>query len=156
MLWSVSGYMDGRTWVSGWGRDAPAAWWKLEVKPHATGKFTSLRHVLQEKASKSAFEKTWLPSLLDWFCEPVEGHQYRLKGSELSLQIGGRVDLLQSVPAQAPATLSQVFRRAAIAGKGQAIPIDPDTDPVFSARKELLSREHRRRAGDSRQSPLWH
>jgi len=126
-------------WLHGWQNlgfwlgKMPAAWWKLEVKPHATGKFTSLRHVLQEKASKSAFEKTWLPSLLDWFCEPVEGHQYRLKGSELSLQIGGEWTYCKVCrTAQRPFPGLQTCRNC---GKGQAIPIDPDTDPVFSARK---------------------
>jgi ATP-dependent helicase YprA (DUF1998 family) len=128
-----------RTWFRGWQRlgfwlgKMPAGWWQLNVRAHATGNFTLLNNFLRDKASKSIFQKTWLPQLLVWFAEPVPGDQYRLKGSELSLLISTEWSYCKvcRTPQRPIPGLSVCVN----CGKGKAEPIDPDTDPVFAARK---------------------
>jgi ATP-dependent helicase YprA (DUF1998 family) len=128
-----------RAWLRGWQRlgfwlgKMPAGWWKLHVRAHATGNFTLLGNFLRDKPSKSIFQKDWLPQLLTWFAEPVPGDQYRLKGSELSLLIGGEWSYCKVCrTAQRPISGLSV---CVSCGKGSAERIDPDTDPVFAARK---------------------
>lgn len=128
-----------RTWFRGWQRlgfwlgKMPVGWWKMHVRSHATGRFTMLGNLLRDKASKSVFEREWLPRLLEWFAEPVPGNQYRLKGSELTLLIGGAWSYCRTCRT----TQRPIPGRSLCAncGKGDAVPLDPDTDQVFRARK---------------------
>ncbi len=128
-----------RAWFRGWQRlgfwlgKMPAGWWKLYVRPHSTGNFTFLTNFLRDKAAKSLFQKEWLPQLLTWFAEPVPGNQFRLKGSELSLLISREWSYCKVCrTTQRPIVgLSMCIN----CGKGSADPINPDSDPVFAARK---------------------
>ena len=128
-----------RAWLRGWQRSGfwlgkmPAGWWKLQIRPHATGNFTSVGNFLRDRSSKSVFQKEWLPQLLDWFAEPVPGNQYRLKGSELSILIGGEWGYCSICrTAQRPIPGLSLCVNC---GKGNVDRIDPDSDSVFSARK---------------------
>jgi ATP-dependent helicase YprA (DUF1998 family) len=128
-----------RAWLRGWQRlgfwlgKMPAGWWKLHVRSHATGNFTLMGNFLKDKPAKSVFQKEWLPQLLTWFAEPVPGDQYRLKGNELSLLVGGEWSYCKVCrTVQRPIAGLSV---CAHCGKATAESIDPETDPVFAARK---------------------
>jgi len=128
-----------RAWLRCWGRvglwlnQMPPAWWGLswEFQPRS-GKFIEMNRLFGEKASRSVFEKDWIPKLLTIFAEPISG-KFRLRGGELSLAIGGMWAYCQSCR-----TAQRPFpgRKTCInCGQDTATPIDPDNDPVFVARK---------------------
>lgn len=127
-----------RTWVRCWQRPGiwlsrmPPTWWQTEVGPHS-GKFEVLQRLLAEKSARAVFEKEWLPRLLDWFAESVGAGKYRLRGSELSLEIGGDWAYCQSCrTTQRPYPSQPTCLNC---GRETAVVIDPDTDQVFRARK---------------------
>lgn len=126
-------------WLRCWGRvglwlnQMPPAWWSTERKYQArSGKFVEVTRLLGVKAARSTFDKEWLPQLLAIFGEP-KPPGYRLKGGELSLSTGGEWAYCQSCR-----TAQRPFPRRTICvncGQDAAVPIDPDRDPVFVARK---------------------
>lgn len=126
-----------RAWLRCWRRPGfwlsrmPQAWWPKDVSARS-GKFAELGRLLAPKGAKNAFEKEWLPLLLKTFTEEISG-KYRLKGSELSLLIGGAWGYCQAcktVQRPFPGRLTCVN-----CGQDTAREIDPDSDPVFIARK---------------------
>jgi hypothetical protein len=128
-----------RAWLRQWQKlgfwlgKMPQAWWKVRVRSHPHGNFAGLRHVLIDKDARKIFEKEWLPVLLQAFAETVPGNQYRLKGSELSLLIGGEwayCDTCRNT--QRPISGLDICVNC---GRHTAKLIDPDTNPVFVARK---------------------
>jgi hypothetical protein len=128
-----------RAWLRRWGRmglwlnQMPPAWWGTarEFQPR-TGDFEEIRRFLGTAPTRSVFKKEWLPKLTAIFGEPM-GAKFRLKGGELSLHVGGEWAYCQSCRiAQRPFP-----GRATCLNCGQptAVPIDPNSDPVFAARK---------------------
>jgi ATP-dependent helicase YprA (DUF1998 family) len=126
-----------RVWLRCWRRPGfwlskmPQAWWPREVTARS-GKFSEMTHLLTAKGAKASFEKEWLPALLKTFSEEISG-KYRLRGSEVSLAIGGSWAYCQACK-----TVQRPFPgRATCINCGQATAreIDPDSDPVFVARK---------------------
>lgn len=129
-----------RAWLRCWGRvglwlsQMPPAWWasSREFQPRS-GKFTEMNRLLSDKSSRSVFEKEWLPKLLNIFAEQTAPGKFRLKGAELSLSIGGPWAYCQSCrTAQRP---FPGLTTCINCGQDTATPIDPDSDPVFVARK---------------------
>lgn len=127
-----------RAWIRSWRRAGlwlsrmPPAWWKNEVRS-ASGKFDDLHRLLRNKETQRLFEKAWIPKLLGLFTEQIDSGKYRLRGSELSLWIGGGWAYCQSCR-----TAQRPFpgRTTCInCGQDTATPIDVDSDPVFVARK---------------------
>lgn len=127
-----------RTWLRCWFRPGiwlsrmPPAWWQNLVTPHS-GKFTDMRRLLADKTARALFEKEWLPQLLSVFAEQASAGKYRLKGGEVSLALGGDWAYCQSCR-----TTQRPFpgRSTCVnCGRETAVRIDPDTDPVFTARK---------------------
>lgn len=128
-----------RAWLRCWTRPGiwlnhmPQEWWQLEVLPHS-GKFQDIQdRLVRDKAAKKVFERDWLPKLLGIFTEPFAPGKFRIKGRELSLSIGG-----EWAYCQACRTAQRPFpgRATCIAcGQDKVQSIDPDTDPVFVARK---------------------
>jgi hypothetical protein len=109
----------------------PPAWWATEVQPRS-GKFREFDRLIRDKSSRVAFEREWLPSLLRWFTDQM-APGYRLKGGELSLEIGGAWTYCQSCR-----TTQRPFparKTCANCGKETAKLVDPNSDPVFKARK---------------------
>jgi ATP-dependent helicase YprA (DUF1998 family) len=126
-----------RVWLRCWRRPGfwlsrmPQAWWPTEVSARS-GKFMEMSRLLLTKPAKTVFEKEWLPQLLKIFAEEISG-KYRLKGSELSLSIGGSWSYCQACK-----TVQRPFpgRMTCInCGQDTAREINPDSDPVFVARK---------------------
>ena len=129
-----------RAWLRGWGRrgiwlnQMPPAWWGTSREFQArSGKFSEMDKLLREKAARSAFNKDWLPQLLNVFGEKIANGKYRLRGGELSLAVGGAWAYCQSCR-----TAQRPFPDVSICvncGRDTAVEIDPNTDPVFVARK---------------------
>lgn len=127
-----------RVWLGSWSRSGfwlsrmPPAWWLQNVQPHS-GKFRSVQRLLQARPAYSLFEKEWVPQLLATFAERTGSGKHRLKGSELSLEIGGDWAYCQSCrTAQRPLPGRMTCVNCA---QDTAVPIAPDSDPVFVARK---------------------
>ena len=127
-----------RIWLRCWNRAGfwlsrmPAAWWLTDVQPRS-GKFKNMDRLLCEKTVRVLFDKEWLPRLLEIFTEQTAPGRFKLNGAELSLEIGGKWAYCQSCrTAQRPFP----WRRTCVnCSQDTAVPIDPDTDAVFVARK---------------------
>lgn len=126
-----------RTWLRAWQSQGfwldkmPAEWWQNDVVPHATGKFESMKRFLS-KAEVKAFEGQWLPTLLQLFTEVIGG-KHRLRGSQLSLVVGGDWSYCHACrTTQRPYPGST---KCVNCGQPAAQALDPDTDAVFRARK---------------------
>jgi ATP-dependent helicase YprA (DUF1998 family) len=127
-----------RVWLRCWNRPGfwlsrmPQAWWLTDVQPRS-GKFRAMNKFIKDKKARSQFEKIWLPHLLDIFTEITSPNKYRLKGSELSLKIGGEWAYCQFCrTAQRPLPGRSTCVNC---GQESAESIDPDTNQVFVARK---------------------
>ena len=127
-----------RAWLRCWKRPGfwlsrmPPAWWLQDVQP-GSGKFKDMHRLLRDKPARTLFDKEWVPRLLGLFAEQTAPRKFRLKGGELSLEIGGAWAYCQSCR-----TAQRPFPgRATCVNCGQdtAAPIDPNEDPVFVARK---------------------
>ncbi len=128
-----------RAWLRCWNRPGlwlsrmPPAWWLVEVQSHS-GKFKDIQQrLLPDKTAHKVFEHDWIPKLLAIFADQVSPGKYRMKGSELSLLIGGSWSYCQSCR-----TAQRPFPGRATCvncGHNKAQPIDPNTDTVFVARK---------------------
>ncbi len=127
-----------RAWLRCWMRSGfwlsrmPGGWSSTVVRSHS-GRFLGMNHLLPDISDRRLFEKNWLPQLLEMFAEPTTQGMFRLDGKELSLAIGGDWSYCQSCrTAQRPMPGRST---CANCGREAAQPIDPDTDPVFVARK---------------------
>ena len=127
-----------RAWLRCWMRQGvwlsrmPGAWASREVRSHS-GKFLAMNRLLSDTTGRRLFERKWLPQLLETFAEPTSKGRFRLTGKELSLEIGGDWSYCQSCrTAQRPLPGRTT---CANCGRDAAEPINPDTDPVFAARK---------------------
>ena len=127
-----------RTWLRCWQRAGfwlsrmPHSWWLKEVNS-CSGKFRVIDRYLANADARRVFRRDWLPVLLHNFTEKIGGNKHRLKGTELSLLIGG-----DWAYCQACRTTQRPFpdsNRCVNCGQESAVMIDPDTDPVFAARK---------------------
>ena len=130
-----------RVWLRAWRhagfwlRDMPSEWALNEVR-HRSGRFRSGefgRFIGASGPIRRNFEDGWLPNLLEWFTEHVVQNSYRLRGGDLSLEIGGHwayCDYCRTTQRPYPGNLKCVN-----CGRDGATPINPDSDAVFSARK---------------------
>lgn len=129
-----------RAWLRCWNQSRagiwlafmPGAWWLDTVKPHS-GRFNAMNSLLTTTNQRTVFEKEWLPTLLRLFAEDMGGGKYRLLGKNLSLEVDG-----EWAYCRACKTAQRPFSDRAICvncGRKTAGRIDPETDPVFAARK---------------------
>lgn len=135
-----------------WLEKMPAAWSMTRVRPHTSGKFTGLKNVLTEKSWRLIFDRNWLPRLLQLFTEPIPGNQYRLKGGEITLQIGGKwayCKVCRSVQRPYPERSN-----CTICGQPSAQAIDPDHDAVFTSRKGYYRSSTLQALGTPRIAPI--
>lgn len=129
-----------RSWMRCWGRaglwmsQMPPAWRNSSRQFQArSGKFDEMERLIADKPARSFFNKEWLPKLLKRFGEQIAPNKFYLKGSDISLHIGGSWAYCQSCK-----TAQRRFpgRTTCVnCGQSTAMPIDPDTDQVFVARK---------------------
>jgi len=116
-----------------WLRSMPQVWHQTIVQTHA-GKFNAMSNVLNDKASRSVFERQWLPELRKIFTEQMgNSGKFRLKGSELSLLTGGAwayCGACRTTQRPLPGRSTCVN-----CGRDRANEINPDLDEVFKARK---------------------
>ena len=128
----------GRTWIHMWQRVGfwlsrmPSEWWETEVNSHS-GRFRNLRVLFPNRDSNRRFEQEWIPNLLGLLADQPASGKFRLKGSELSLMVSGDWSYCQSCK-----TVQRSFPGKSVCvncGRGNAHRIDPETDPVFAARK---------------------
>ena len=127
-----------RTWLRCWNRAwfwlgrMPLVWWLNEVQPR-TGRFIEIQRFFQDPVSRRTFDREWVPKLLNLFTEQTAPGKYRLKGGEISLLVQGLWAYCRACR-----TTQRPFpgRGTCInCGQDSAIVIDPNTDPVFAARK---------------------
>lgn len=131
-----------RTWLAQWLGEGvviygmPEQWMQTEVGTHR-GKFKAIERVLDDKGAKAAFNRDWLPRLLELFASRAGGTTakptYRLRGSELSLLMRGGwqyCQLCRGVQRPWPGDA-----RCRHCGSSEVRPVDPDADEVFVARK---------------------
>ena len=128
-----------RVWLSGWRRagfwlnSMPLGWWMTDIEPKSGAGFAEVKRVVDTKPAFKAFEKDWVPKLLAMFAEQQAPGKHRLRGSELSLAVGGSWSYCRSCR-----TAQRPFpgrTQCVNCGRPGAEPIDPDTDKVFKARK---------------------
>jgi ATP-dependent helicase YprA (DUF1998 family) len=128
-----------RAWVRSWQKTGfwlsqmPQDWFLTKVKAKKLGKFSLLERLTANKKSREVFTKQWLPLLTEMFTEPVPGNKHRLKGVRLSLLTFGE---------WAYCTMCRTTQRpfpgrdvCVNCTKSGVVGIDPDTNPVFRARK---------------------
>lgn len=137
-----------RTWLAQWLDEgvwlsrAPHQWMQTVVRPHS-GVFRAVERLLMdEHGARAAFKRDWLPRLLEFFGERVGGTPargvYRLRASELTLDVGGEWEYCQLCRGvQRPWPGASRCRHC---GSTDVRPADPDTDTVFSARKGYYRR----------------
>lgn len=137
-----------RVWLAEWMRDylklsaAPGHWTGDLVRSH-TGRFARVKRLLKgSRGAQASFERDWLPKLLDHFCERIGGTaargQYCLRGARATLEFGG--EWIQCPKCRA---VLRPWPGVAICGNcgGETVrPLNPDTDPVFTARKGYYRR----------------
>lgn len=126
-----------RAWLRCWQRAGfwlgrmPSAWWPKEVTGRS-GVFQEMERRLRSSDARRVFRREWLPILLKRFTEKIE-NKYRLKGGEITLHLGGEWSYCQACR-----TTQRPFPGNFICvncGRDTAELIDPEADPVFSARK---------------------
>lgn len=129
--WSRHGFrlaLMPRTWVN----RPPSEGFR--VKPRdPKSKIKAMETVIHDKAARKVFWDSWSPELLKWFTQSVESGFRCLSGSELSLQFEGdwvHCSSCKSVHRPIPG-LDLCLDCGSMAVRA----LDPDTDPVFQARK---------------------
>ena len=150
-----------RAWIAQWSGRTAGIWFQNMtpswhqtrggVRTHS-GKFAALDRWLGGREAKRVFEREWLPQLLEWFCESLAPSKYRMKASNLALQVDGSWGYCQSCrTTQRPFPGSS---KCVNCGADAVGVIDPETDPVFAARKGYYRASSMRALADPPASPM--
>jgi len=146
-----------RVWLRCWRatgfhlRAMPPNWYKDVYGTHS-GKFAPMKRFLAETATRRAFEKTWLPDLLNLFTQLISGSQHQLRGNKLSLLLSGEWAYCQRCrETQRPYPCLQ---KCVNCGADTVEVIDPDDDPVFQARKGYYRASTLAALDDNQQNPM--
>ncbi len=144
-------WTDPGIWLS----QMPAEWWhgrerSQSVRSHS-GSFASFDRLLETKEAVKAFRTQWLPDLLRLFTEQV-GNERRARGSAISLEFGGAWGYCSACRT----TQRQLPGRAICVrcGSDEVQTIDPETDPIFKARKGYYREETVRVLAESPEAPF--
>ena len=147
-----------RAWLRCWQRRGfwlntmPIDWWGNKVT-RQKGKFQAMATVLPDKEAQKIFWEQWSPTLVDIFTEdPSENGNMRLRGNELSLQFEGawvHCASCKSVHRPVPGLLHCMD-----CGRKDIRRMDPDTDPVFLARKGFYRKPVTAALGNSPRQPM--
>ena len=150
-----------RTWLAHWTgplagiwfQSMNPSWWQTRrgVRPHS-GKFAGLERWVADKAVKRVFEREWLPVLLEVFCELIAPNKYRIRAGNLALQLTGRWGYCQACrTTQRPFPGST---KCINCGRDQVLDIEPDSDPVFTARKGYYRASSVRALAEPPEAPM--
>jgi ATP-dependent helicase YprA (DUF1998 family) len=141
-----------------WLSRMPTSWWnrpKIEgvsVKgKKGKGKFNAMDVIITDKAARKVFNERWTPELLALFTTDMSG-EFQLKGSELSLLLDGswvRCDICKSVHRPVPG-----ISHCLDCGSAAVHVLDPDSDPVFVARKGYYRQPVRAALADPPKEPM--
>ncbi|MGE3073897.1 MAG: DEAD/DEAH box helicase [Dehalococcoidia bacterium] len=149
----------GRAWIGQWTsagiwfQGMNPSWWKTPrgVRPHS-GRFRALDVYLDLQESKRAFEREWLPVLLESLCEGVGGRQFRLRASRVRLDLGSAWGYCQACrTTQRPFPGTDL---CSACGKDRVVVLDPDVDRVFAARKGYYRASSVRALADPPETPM--
>ena len=143
--WSRNGY---------WFRSMPQSLWMTRqgVRPHS-GNFRPVERWLNERGAVKDFKKWWLPTLLEMFAESVASKSYRLLAQNLALDLSpewGYCQRCRSTLRPFPG----LTRCTACGRPDTVVAIDPDSDPVFAARKGYYRASSLRALGPLQESPV--
>ena len=149
-----------RMWIRHWAdpgywfRSMNLSFWKTPrgVRPHP-GKFQVLKRWIEDAEAVKAFEKHWLPTLLEMFTEHIEGNKYRILAQHLALELDGSWGYCQAC--RSTQRLFPGSTRCAICCRSNTVQeIDPDSDPVFAARKGYYRASSLRVLSDPPEPPM--
>lgn len=131
-----------RLWLGQWATYNAGIWFRgmddswvqttRGVRPHS-GNFAAVSGRINDRAAKKVYEKEWVPRLLELFCEFRAPKKYRILAKHLALDSApnwGYCQTCRTTQRPFPGSSTCVNCR-----RDRVILIDPDTDPVFAARK---------------------
>ena len=150
-----------RLWLSQWANPTAGIWFKnmnpgwwqttRGVRPHS-GKFRALDRWVTDKEARKVFNAEWVPVLLEVFCELVAPKKYRIQAATLGLDMSTEWGYCQTCrTTQRPLPGST---KCVNCGRDRVTRIDPDTDPVFAARKGYYRASSIRALGESPEPPM--
>ena len=148
-----------RCWQSHgfWLSAMPPVWWRRPRSEGVSirgqkGKFKAMNTILQDKVSRKIFWDEWSPALLARFTEDSDSGYKRLRGSELSLLFDGPwVHCASCKSAHRPIpALSQCLD----CGSQDVRTLEPDSDPVFLARKGFYRKPVTEALGEPPRQPM--
>ena len=130
------------------------SFWKTSqgVRPHS-GNFAAFERWLNEGGAVRDFKKWWLPALLELFAENVAPKLYRLLAQNLALDLSPEWGYCQ----RCRSTLRPFpgLTRCTVCGRPDTVVvIDPDSDPVFAARKGYYRASSLRALGPMQEPPV--
>jgi ATP-dependent helicase YprA (DUF1998 family) len=115
------------------------------------GKFKAMDVVITDKPARKVFNDKWTPELLALFTVDLGG-AYQLRGGELSLQFDGpwnRCSTCKSVHRPVPGVMHCLD-----CGSAEIASLNPETDPVFLARKGYYRRPVMAALGEPPREPM--
>jgi ATP-dependent helicase YprA (DUF1998 family) len=131
-----------RLWLAQWATYNAGIWFRgmddswvqttRGVRTHS-GNFSAVSGRIGDKAAKKVYEKEWVPRLLELFCEFRAPKKYRILAKHLALDTAANWGYCQTCR-----TTQRLFPGSAVCiscKRDRVVPIDPDTDAVFAARK---------------------
>lgn len=149
-----------RTWLGQWVNPGiwfqamPPSWWQAPkgVRGHK-GVFAPITRFFGDKDAKKIFEKEWLQPLLTSFCQPEPDHKYRMRASNLTLDLSA-VDWAYCQTCRTTQRPFPGIARCINCGRETVEIIDPETDPVFVARKRYYRVSSERALATTPRSPM--
>jgi ATP-dependent helicase YprA (DUF1998 family) len=131
-----------RAWIGHWASPRAGIWFqnmnlswqqtRQGVRAHK-GKFAVFERWIDDREAKRFFEREWLPVLLETFCEPATSDKFRIRAANLGLQLEGNWGYCQACrTTQRP---SPGIARCVNCSREEVQGIEPNSDPVFVARK---------------------
>lgn len=148
-----------RCWQSHgfWLSAMPPVWWRRPRSEGTSirgqkGKFKAMDTVLTDKAARKIFWDKWSPALLALFTQDSDSGFKRLRGSELTLLFEGtwtHCGSCKSVHRPVPG-----IAHCLDCGSQDIKQLDPDSDPVFLARKGFYRKPVTEALGDPPRQPM--
>jgi ATP-dependent helicase YprA (DUF1998 family) len=141
-----------------WLNSMPTTWWMRPRVQGSTvkgkkgkGKFEAMDVMLTDKGVRRLFAEKWTPELLRLFTQDVSGMS-RLLGSRLSLQFGG--EWARCTSCKSVHRPVSTIPHCLDCGNASVAALDPDTDPVFLARKGYYRTPVMAALGDPPRQPM--